>query len=110
MYATKLGVLAGGLTAAAVAFSAGAGTALAPEPARLATVLSGSTGATAAAVFVNSSAPTRVLYYSSSWVVGGSSGPAAGTPCSSMALPADPTTTQVIQAFTSGAYTYRRCA
>lgn len=75
-----------------------------PEPARLTAPLSGSTGATAAAVFVNTSTSTNVVkwtsgYMSAAWV------PAAGTPCSIGDLPAGVDATQMIQA----AGGYRRC-
>jgi hypothetical protein len=101
-------------TAAAIAVAAstvtllsGAGSALAPEPAKLASKLDARTGATAA-LYINTSAPTKVVYWGSSWSVS-ANGPAAGTPCSSYPLAADAITRQVIQTFTSGTYTYRRC-
>ena len=81
----------------------GTGTALAPEPAKLTAALpaySASTGA----IYVSSGVPTRVLFYSAGWT-GDSKGPAAGTPCSTVALPLDRVTTQVIQR--NG--TYARC-
>ena len=84
----------------------GAGTALAPEPAKLSTSLSSSTGATAAAILVTSHVPTKVVAYSSSFMTS-ASGPAAGTPCSSSAMAID-ATTHVIQVYVSSGYTYRR--
>lgn len=59
---------------------------------------------TAAATFVNSQQPTGVRYYSSSWT-SDSTGPAAGTPCSSISLLRHADTTQVIQVQGN----YRRC-
>jgi hypothetical protein len=96
------------LAVAAGTFFAGAGSALAPEPAKLSSRLPVS-GATAA-IYVNTSTPTTVVFWGSSWTVA-SNGPAAGTPCSSSALAADAITSQAIQTFvTSGGFTYRRCA
>lgn len=73
----------------------GAGTALAPEPAILRVALGASTGMTAAAVYLNSSTPTTVRFYSSVSTYD-PSGPAAGTPCSTVGLAKDRRTTQVI--------------
>jgi hypothetical protein len=93
------------LTASAAAsFSAGAGSALAPEPAKLNAALAPTAGATAAAVYVNTSTPTSVRFYSGSWT-NDSYGPAAGTPCSNTSLATDQLARQVIQ--TMG--TWRRC-
>lgn len=102
-------VLASGLAVATIAH--GAGTASAPEPAKLSTKLAGATGATADAVFPASQAPTQVLFFSSSWTPGGPIGPADGTPCSAWALAIGQATTHVIQTFTGGSavYVYRRC-
>ena len=92
-------------------FFAGAGSALAPEPAKLSASMGGTTGATACRGLRQhpSTTPTEVAYYNSSWVVG-STGPAAGTPCSASALPAGETTSHVIQVLTSASTTIRRCA
>jgi hypothetical protein len=94
---------------AGASFFSGSGTALAPEPAKLSVGLVGSTGATGAAVFVNTTTPTKVVFYSPSWIVQ-SAGPAEGTPCSSSALAKDAVTTHVIQVYVSSSnYTFRRC-
>jgi hypothetical protein len=79
----------------------GAGTAMAPEPARLnATLYSGSTPG----VYVSSSLPTTVYFLSTSWTY--SSVP-AGAPCSPTApIPAGSITTRVVLATGS----YRRCS
>jgi hypothetical protein len=76
-----------------------------PEPARLTQSLSGTTGATAAAVYVNSAVATRATKWPSTYTSGGTNPPAAGTPCSTGDLPLDGTTTSMIQA--SGSY--RKC-
>ena len=98
--------LACGLGVATIAH--GAGTVSAPEPAKLSAKLDGATGATAAAVFASSQAPTQVLFYTSSWTPT-TIGPEAGTPCSAFALPIGQTTTHVIQTFASGSFVFRRC-
>jgi len=85
-------------------FAIGSGTALAPGPAKLRTALGPSSGATASAVIVNTSIETKVLYYSSSWT-SDPTGPAAGTPCSTIALAIGAKTQQIMQARGS----YRRC-
>ena len=89
-------------------FFAGAGSALAPEPAKLTVKIDGTTGATGAAVYVNSATPTKVLFYNSSWVAA-AIGPAAGTPCSSTGLPVDAITSHVIQTLATSSTVYRRC-
>jgi hypothetical protein len=86
----------------AVLFS-GAGTVSAPEPADLKTSLTGSTGATAAAYYASSFAPTNVLLWPATWTPAPNI--AAGTPCSTYGLPAGSRTSKTIQAF----YTLRRC-
>jgi hypothetical protein len=104
-------MLAGLLAFAGAFFAGGTHSAVAPEPAKLSSGLSGSTGAIGAAVFLNTNTPTRVLYWSSSWVVTtATGGPAAGTPCSAWALAQDAITTHVIQRFASGNYAYVRCS
>lgn len=95
------------LVASVGVFATGASSALAPEPAKLAAKLD--TGRTADAVYVNSSTPTKVVYFSNSWILS-ANGPAAGTPCSSYALAEGAVTSQVIQSLTtSNGYVYRRC-
>ncbi|MCW5833421.1 MAG: hypothetical protein KIS78_13545 [Labilithrix sp.] len=76
-----------------------------PEPATTKERLGSSTGATAAAVFVNSNEETRVLKWPATYNTGGANPPAAGTPCSPTTLSEGTLTTKVIQA--SG--TLRRC-
>ena len=90
--------------AAAGASVVGAGTATAPEPARLAVGLHAATGAAASATYTYSNTPTNVRYYIGSWT-SDAYGPAAGTPCSNVALAMNATTYKVIQV--NG--TYRRC-
>ena len=109
--ASKLNhMIVGAAIALTIAGSAGAtmlaaaDNALAPGPAKLSAALAGTSGATAAAVYVGSNQPTSVRYYSSSWT-SDSQGPAAGTPCSSVALARDQVATKVIQVQGS----YRRC-
>ncbi len=89
----------------AATFASGAGSALAPEPARLTSSLSGSTGVNAPAVYVNTAVKTTVIKWSSSYVAVVSP-PPAGTPCATADLGTGTTTTRVIQA----AGVYRRCA
>jgi hypothetical protein len=104
-----LGCCAVALTLAGSAgatFLSGAGTALAPEPAKLVASLSGGTGATAAGVYVNTQAKTSVVLWGTSSVYA-PNGPAAGTPCSPGYLAANSQTTMVIQVLALG---YRRCA
>ncbi len=81
----------------------GGGQASAPEPARLTQPLGSTTGATAAAVYVETATETKVLRWSGSWTAGNSIAP--GTPCSRVELMEGETTDMVIQA--SGVY--RRC-
>lgn len=76
-----------------------------PEPATTKERLGTSTGATAAAVFVNSNEETKVLKWPAAYNTGGANPPAAGTPCSPTTLSEGTLTTKVIQA--SG--TLRRC-
>ncbi|MBX3210001.1 MAG: hypothetical protein KF764_33535 [Labilithrix sp.] len=76
-----------------------------PEPATTKETLGSSTGATAAAVFVNSNEATKVLKWPATYNTGGANPPAAGTPCSPTILSEGSLTTKVIQA--SG--TLRRC-
>ena len=104
-----LAALLAGASAATFLFG-GAGSASAPEPAKLATRLSTSTPAVDA-VYAHSGTPTRVLYFNSAWVVIGTSPtPEAGTPCSAWSLAADATATPVIQRYTtSSGYSIARC-
>ncbi len=82
---------------------ADAGTALAPEPARLTAPLSGSTGATGAAYYVNTSLETTVKKWPSSYMYAPNLAP--GTPCSPTDLAAWVETSRVIQATGN----YRKC-
>jgi hypothetical protein len=77
----------------------------APEPARLSQNLSGSTGATAAAVYVNTGEPTTVFSRPSTWTA---AGPwvEAGRPCATGSLPEGWETTSVIERTGN----YVRCA
>ena len=92
----RAGLLCISLAAAGVAVTAGS--ASAPEPARLTADLSGPTGATAAAVFVSSAQPTKVLNWPATLTPG--SAP-AGTPCSNGPLAPGQTTTKRIQVYGS---------
>jgi hypothetical protein len=65
--------------------------------------LSGSNGATAAAVYENSSVSTSVIKWSSTSVYAPSL--AAGTPCSTIELESGVETLQTIV----GSYSYKRC-
>ena len=82
---------------------AGAGTALAPEPAQLTSNLYGSTGATAAAYYVNTAVETGVVKWPGTYHYNPNL--AAGTPCSPYDLGAWATTSRVIQATGN----YRKC-
>ncbi len=66
----------------------------APEPARLTNGLGGTTGATAAAYFVNTGEPTTVLKWPGSWTAGS---PEAGRHCSTTDLAAGAQTDWVIE-------------
>jgi hypothetical protein len=74
-----------------------------PEPVSTTQPLSGSNGATAAAVYQNSQNPTKVI----KWYTTGIYAPnlAAGTPCSTSDLPVGATATKVI----IGSGNYKRC-
>jgi hypothetical protein len=74
-----------------------------PEPAKLTQSLSGSTGATAAAVYANSGVSTSVIKWVSTAAAGSA---AAGTPCTTGDASVDIQTTKVIQVLSNG---YRRC-
>lgn len=74
-----------------------------PEPARLTQSLSGSTGATAAAIYTISLAPTQVIKWPST--PGAGSAP-AGTPCTTGDASINTETTHVIQVLSNG---YKRC-
>jgi hypothetical protein len=80
-----------------------AGTALAPEPVVTTQSLSGTNGALADAVYLNSGTPTRVIKWYPMFVYAPSL--AAGTPCSVSALPADATARYVIVAYGN----YKEC-
>lgn len=94
-------LIAGAVTgAAAVVALTGLGTpapldAYAPESAQVRANLSGSTGATAAAVYVATQRDTRIVLWPGSWRAGNA---VAGMPCSTSALPVGATTTKVIYA------------
>jgi hypothetical protein len=91
------------VASAVLTFFAGAGEALAPEPARLTGPLAGAAGTTAPAVYFSGS-PTTVVKWSASYV-SVVNPPAAGTPCGTADLGTGTATTKVIQAVG----TYRRC-
>lgn len=74
-----------------------------PQPAQATASLGGSTGATAAAVYVNDATPTSILKWTSSYSPGSTA--AAGTPCSVTDLGVNETVVKVIQVFGSN----RRC-
>jgi hypothetical protein len=73
-----------------------AGTVLAPEPVVTTQPLTGTNGASGAAVYLNSGAPTHVLKWSNTAVYAPNL--AVGTPCSLTVLPADAVAYQVIVA------------
>jgi hypothetical protein len=100
-------LLAGAIAAATFATTAlfTSSTAIAPGPADLVSDLTGTTGATAQAVYANSGVPTRVLLWPSYFVSGGSY--PAGMPCSTYGIGAGTRTTKVIVVNTSG--TQRKC-
>jgi len=79
------------------------GTALAPEPAQLTAELTGWTGVSASAVYVNTSLETSVKKWPSSYMYAPNLAP--GTPCSPVDLAAGAETAKVIQATGN----YRRC-
>jgi hypothetical protein len=66
----------------------------APEPAQVTVPLTGNTGTSAAAYYVNSLESTRVVLFPGSWMA---STLASGTPCSTTSLPAGMTTNRVIE-------------
>jgi hypothetical protein len=82
---------------------AGAGTALAPEPAQLTAGLAGGSGASAAAVFVNTKVETKVVKWPSTWTANTTL--AAGTPCS----PTDLAVGQEVTRFIQASGNYRKC-
>lgn len=75
-----------------------------PEPARLMSDLSGSTGATAAAVYETSGLKVEVLKWPATYV-SSFTPPAAGTPCSTTDLFSGVETNKIIQ----GSGSYRKC-
>jgi hypothetical protein len=92
------------VASAAGAWFVGAGTALAPEPARLTQSLSGATGTMGAAVYVSSNQSTSVVKWPTSWLSAYPL-PEAGKPCSPYDMAAWQQTTRVIVANGS----YRKC-
>jgi hypothetical protein len=86
-------------------WSAGAGTALAPEPAQLTTSLYGTPGsmtATADAKYVHTNTSTKVVMWPSNYPIAAKSWAPAGQPCYPGNLPAGQQTTKAIRV--SGAY------
>lgn len=77
-----------------------------PEPASLTAPLTSTTGATAAATFVNSGAKTNAVEWSGSWTSGGWL--AAGTPCSTVPLAPGDVTSKTIVAL-SATSAFRKC-
>jgi len=75
-----------------------------PEPVNLTQSLSGSTGASAAAVYSNSQSATTVRYWSGSYGPN-SLGLSAGTPCSTSGLSSSSVALKVIQVYSS----YAKC-
>jgi hypothetical protein len=73
-----------------------------PEPTRAVQNLSGSTGATAAAVYVNSQTPTKIIKWPNSYTPGAAT---AGSPCSVYDMVAGTNTLGTIQAYGG----YRKC-
>lgn len=96
-------VAAAALAVGGSVWFAGAGTALAPEPAQLTADLQGSNGATAAAYYVNTEIQTGVVKWPSTYSY--NPGLPAGTPCSPYDLGAWATSSRVIQANGN----YRKC-
>lgn len=90
------------IAAATGSWFAGGETALAPEPVRTTAPLYGSNGATAAAVYVNTSIETTVTQWPGSYTVGSIP---AGTPCATYPLAVGQETSMVIVATGS----YRKC-
>ena len=90
--------------AGAVWFSS-AGSALAPSPAQATQPLASGTNATAAAVYVNTSTPTKIIYWPAS-ASSDANPPAVGTPCSPGGMAPGGVTFKVIVA-THG--NYRKC-
>lgn len=90
------------LVSALGAWFNGAGSALAPEPARLTSNLNGGNGAAAAAVYPNGS-PTIALIWPATLTSGSI---AVGTPCSNVPLTNGQTTSKVIAAVG----TLRKCS
>lgn len=84
-------------------FLAGAGTALAPEPAQLTQSLIGGNGVSAAAYYVNTSSQTKVVRWPGTWTANTTLN--AGTPCSTVELAAGAEATRTIQANGN----YRKC-
>lgn len=88
----RMSALLTAFACAGVAWAIGAGSVLAPEPADLTTSLTGSTGATAAAVR-NQYIPSTYPLWPDTWRAGTL---AAGTPCSTYGLPPGSRTTKRI--------------
>lgn len=93
-----------GVGSAAGVFFAGAGTTLAPSPARLTTPLSGQYGASAAAFYVDTNTSTSVVKWSPTYMPGVIP---AGTPCETFSVPEGYVATRVIVVSPGGA---RKCA
>ena len=104
--ATKTTIFLTALICAAVVWMAGAGSAVAPEPARLTSTLS-TTGA-ANGVYIYSLGRTTAYFLSASWTP--SSLP-VGAPCSTVApLPYNPLKPLTLTTVVQGSGNYRRCA
>lgn len=89
-----LGTAASFAVAAAFGWGVATSTALAPQPAQAVASLSGSTGATAAAIVTRSTPVTTILKWPSGYTFG--SNAPAGTPCSNIdLLPGEPVTMQI---------------
>lgn len=97
----RLAILSLGPLAAGAVLVGGAGSVSAPGPADLTANLSGYTGATAAAVYADSGAPTTVKLWPGVWTSSGGT-LAAGTPCSPGSLLAGERATKTIQVNSSG--------
>jgi hypothetical protein len=98
---TTVLALCSALVGAAASWTFGAGSALAPSPADLTSPLANSTGATAAAVYVQPQRST-VLLWPEVWTPGDV---AVGTPCATYGLPAGARTSKRIE----GIGSLRRC-
>ena len=103
---TKITISLTALICAAVVWMAGAGSAVAPEPARLTSTLASTGGSNA--VYVTSLSRTTAYFLSASWTP--SSLP-VGAPCSSVApVPYNPANPLTLTTVVQGSGNYRRCA